>query len=451
MLCGSGARVTNFNQMVHYMIAKPHKANNAILTNIAATKDVRYKVTLGVSYVLVVIIWSLTIPFSGAPDESTHFYLLDYIFTLHEFPNTINIPQAFSGEVTHHTWRAGSFWYHGLPFPHVVGGLITTTIASFLLPENLLYIGARVFNWILAGFFIAALYRIARAHKLLPRTSALIAIAICLIPQVSFIFSYFNSDAYGITVIALSLASLLEFTRKQTPTKAIQLGACVGLLLLAKLYFLPSLVFITAIIIAKSFGNAINIKLTATAIVTALIVAAPMLLFTYSTFGEITGVSGQVAFVEMHRNDPGSTAGTCYLVCGDKLINFQSLAPWLRMSAMSYFSVTGWMNIYIPSWQYTIAMLVGCLAIAAAIFSTTAIYPKLEKKDFYLEHALPLVMILGMIPSIVILSILGSQLAMPQPQGRYLFVTIPFMAYMLALTCRAFIIKPETSNLEHTK
>ncbi|WP_095094822.1 DUF2142 domain-containing protein [Pseudomonas sp. Irchel 3A5] len=432
------------------MIATPHRTDNAILTSVAATQqDARYKIMLGVSYILLVIIWSFTIPFSGAPDESTHFYLLDYIFTLHEFPTTINTPQAFSGELTHHTWRAGSFWYHGLPFPHVVGGLITTTIASYLLPENLLYLGARIFNWTLAGLFITALYRIARAHELLPRTSALIAVAVSLIPQVSFIFSYFNSDAYGITVIAMSLAALLDLNSRPTLNNAIQLGACVGLLLLAKLYFLPSIVFIVAIIISRLYFKGINLKLMAALLASALIVAAPMLIFTYSTFGEITGVSGQVAFVEMHRNDPGSTAGTCYLICGDKLINFQTLAPWLRMSAMSYFSVTGWMNIYIQSWQYMIAEVVGCTAIATALLSTIFSYKKLEKKDFYLEHALPLIMILGMIPSIVILSIIGSQLAMPQPQGRYLFVTIPFMAYMLALTCRAFTMKSKLSVSEH--
>lgn len=394
----------------------------------------RYRVIFAAgAFFLLVIAWSVTIAFHGAPDESTHYYLLDYLYTTHHLPVSTTIDQPFHGKLTGHTWQPGDFWYHGLPFPHVLGGLTTSYLLASLLPPDLGFLAARAFNWGLAPIFFISICQIAESVCARRLTAMIIATAVCLIPQVTFIFSYFNSDAYGITAVAITLAACLRFLTKPNLGRAFLLGLSIALLLLAKLYFLPAIVFIAVRVVADCVvGRRYSPRKLAIICVTAFIAAAPMLIMTYMSWGEITGVSGQAAFVEMHRNDPGSLAGTCYVGCPGAVVNVETLAPWLNLSLKSYFSVTGWMNVFIPSFNYTIAALLFAVLIGMAIVMAITRLSGQPRSAYVLDDVLPTVMAIGIFPAILLFSILGSQLSMPQPQGRYLFVTIPFIAFLAA-------------------
>lgn len=392
----------------------------------------RYRVIfVAGAFFSLVIAWSVTIAFHGAPDESTHYYLLDYLYTTHHLPVTTTIGQPFHGKLSGHTWQPGDFWYHGLPFPHVLGALTTSYLLAPLLPPELGFMAARAFNWVLAPIFLLSLYQIALSVCVRRLTALTIAAAVCLIPQVTFIFSYFNSDAYGITSVAISLAMCLRFLAKPNLGRAFLLGLSIALLLLAKLYFLPAMVFIVVRVVAACvIGRQYSPRKLAIIGGVAFLAAAPMLIVTYTSWGEITGVSGQAAFVEMHRNDPGSLAGTCYLGCPGAVVNVATLTPWLNLSLKSYFSVTGWMNVFIPDFNYTIAALFFAVLIGMAIAMAVKALPGQSRSAYVLNDALPVVMAIGIFPAILLFSILGSQLSMPQPQGRYLFVTIPFIAFL---------------------
>ncbi|QKZ06178.1 hypothetical protein [Pseudomonas eucalypticola] len=397
-------------------------------------KDRPVRLTLASAFVALVVLWSLTIAFHGAPDESTHFFLLDYLYTNHHFPLHTVIDQPFHGTVSLHTWAPGDFWYHGLPFPHVLGGLVTTYVGSFILPQNLLYLGARAFNWLLAGLFFSAIYRIGTSQNLGTKRAALIAGIICLIPQVTFIFAYFNSDAYGITVIALALAALLEYKATPTLKTALAAGFFIGLTCLAKIYFLPSLVFFAVTLTLQTVCvKPSRTRLLALILLTAFVTCLPMLAYTYHLFGEVSGVSGQAEFVNMHRESAAAAGGTCYLMCKNGLVDLHTLIPWLTTSAKSYFSLTGWMSIALSQTHYIIALAAMTGLVLATLFLLIRKPANFALKDFNLNFAIPSIMILGLFPAIVLFSIIGSQLAMPQPQGRYLFVTIPFLGYLIAM------------------
>lgn len=395
---------------------------------------IRYQLLLGIFYFLVVTLWSVGIGFHGAPDEATHFFLLEYLKTFHSLPGATEPSQLFIGPISGWPWHPGAFWYHGLPFPHVLGALVTSYSFGWLLPDDLGYLAVRSFNWLLGPVFICALFRIAHRSGMQKKSAAMAALLIALIPQVSFVFSYFNSDAYGLTSIALTLSALLGFSKAPGRLTAIYLGASLGLLILAKLYFLPALVFVAIMFFAyQHLGNRRPTEHLSTVAIVALIIAAPMLVVTYLKFGEITGISGQLEFVAMHKSNPGLGFGTCYIGCADHFFNTETIWPWLSLATKSYFSVTGWMDTYLPPPYYMGAALLLIVFVVGAIFQTVRLYTPDSKKHFVLNNVLPLVMVLGLFPSIIFFSILGSQNALPQPQGRYLFVTIPFLAILIAI------------------
>lgn len=394
----------------------------------------RYQRLLACAYFLVLAVWSVGIAFNGAPDESTHFFLLEYLKAFHSIPVAAEPIQAFTGPISGHTWQPGDFWYHGLPFPHVVGALITSYGFSWALPSDMAYLAARSFNWLLGAVFICALFRIAYRSGMREKHAAIAALVICLIPQVSFVFSYFNSDAWGLTSIALLLSALMGFLKEPKKYTAICFGGALGLVLMAKLYFLPALVFAAVMICATHFFGRKNFtKHLSTSLAIAIVIAGPMLILTYAKFGEVTGISGQLAFVAMHRSNPAAGFGTCYLGCNGHLVEMSNALPWLTLTLKSYFSVTGWMNIFLPDRYYVIAALALAVLILGAIRKGISSYSRSRTTDVLLTRILPLILIIGLFPSIVILSLLASQSSLPQPQGRYLFVTIPFLVILIAL------------------
>ncbi|WP_122367199.1 DUF2142 domain-containing protein [Pseudomonas coronafaciens] len=397
------------------------------------TNKIRYELMLALGYFIFLALWSVGTPFNGGPDEATHFFLLEYLKAFHSLPNATEPGQTFNGLISNHTWQQGAFWYHGLPFPHVIGALITSYGLGWMLPDELGYLAARCFNWLLGAVFICALFRIAHRAGMPKKSAALGALIIALIPQVSFLFSYFNSDAFGLMSVALLISALLGFLKVPSKPAALCLGGAIGLMFLAKLYLLPALVFVVVLLAAHHFmGNKSLKRHISTMIIVAAIISVPMLLVTFLKYGEISGISGQVDFVALHKNNPAAGFGTCYIGCSGHLLNMENVLPWLSLTLTSYFSTTGWMNIFLPSTYYVGAAVLFILLVTAALIQTGRVYLRDNKRVFLLNYLLPLVMILGLFPSIILLSLIASQNSLPQPQGRYLFVTIPFLAILIA-------------------
>ena len=402
--------------------------------------DFRCQLLLAAFYLILVCAWSLGIAFNGAPDESTHFFLLEFLYKFHSLPAAIEPREPMLGMISGRTWQLGEFWYHGLPFPHVLGAWLTAKIGGWFLPTDMLYIAARSFNWILGSVFICALFRTARSLGSTLLVSALIAISVSLIPQVTFVFSYLNSDGYGLASIALMLSTLVSFTHSPTRKRALYLGLAIGMMLMAKLYFLPALVFTAVtLMVNRAFNNERLFAHLPTALVAAIVVAAPMLFLVYVNYGEISGVSGQIDFVNMHKLNPAAGFGTCYIFCNGQILNHSNLIPWLGLTLTSYFSVTGWMNIFIANFYYTVAALVFLTIVFASIYQARRVIKSEATKAVVVDFILPVVMILGLYPAMILLSLVASQNSLPQPQGRYLFVTIPFLGFLLSITSQRLV------------
>jgi ABC-type Mn2+/Zn2+ transport system permease subunit len=244
--------------------------------------------------------------------------------------------------------------------------------------------------------------------------------------------------------VALTLSTLLGYLAHPIRRKAIYLGAALGALFLAKVYFFPAIVFIALLLLAKYYLKRSHWKNHLIAIViTALIFALPMLFVTYIHYGEISGFAGQAAFVQLHKTNPAAGYGTCFFACPDHLINPDTLIPWASLTLKSYFSVTGWMNVALPNGYYKIACLLFIGLIIFSLYQAIANRKLVEKNQFSIDYVIPLVLILGMFPSIFILSLLASQKSLPQPQGRYLFVTIPFLCILLSTATQQMLLRCE--------
>lgn len=408
----------------------------------AASTDFRCQLSLAACYFLLVAVWSSGIAFNSAPDESTHFFLLEFLNKFHTLPASSEPHEALTGLISGHTWQRGEFWYHGLPFPHIMGALLTTKIGSWFLPADLLYLGARSFNWLLGAVFVCALFRTARAVGCSILIAALIATSIALIPQVTFVFSYLNSDGYGLASIALLISTTFDYINSPTRKRAMYLGLTIGLMMLAKLYFLPALVFAAVTLaVNRVFNNRQVLSHLPTILIAALIIATPMLFIVYLKYGEVSGISGQMDFVAMHKLNPAAGYGTCYFLCTDAVLNTKNLLPWLHLTFASYFSVTGWMNIFIAKSYYSTAAGLFLFLIGAALYQIHPVSRTESWKEITINYILPIVMIIGLYPAITLLSLIASQNSLPQPQGRYLFVTIPFVGLLISLTAKRAIAR----------
>jgi hypothetical protein len=382
-------------------------------------------------------VWSSQIGYNQAPDEVTHFFLIEYIWQFGAIPRPgIDPVQAFVGALTHQTFNSDMFWYYGLPFVHSLGAVATAWLFGPIFGEGSGYLAARSFNWIMAAVFLFSQFQIAAI--LLRRRGAaavVVGLVVALIPQVTFVFSYMNSDGLGLASVSLMVWALASALERRQVTDYIALGAAIGLVILTKLYFYPAIVYVVMIIAAAWIVSPAqrNANALAAATVAAALVSMPVIAMTYAYFGEFTGVQGQFDFTRLHQANAAAGYGTCYLVCEDAIVNTATLGPWLQTLWRSFFGVFGWMQIPLsqPVFQGVFAPITG-LAILGSGF---AIWKSLARGDWFSGFAIALYW--AMVSGTVLMSIISSQTTLPQPQGRYIFVAIPLAGMVIVLTGKA--------------
>lgn len=387
-------------------------------------------------FVVCVGSYSIVIPWNGGPDEVTHFFLLEYLYKFGELPRPgIDPVEPFIGILSGHEFRSSDFWYWGIPFVNVLGAWATAHLFAPLLPNDLGFLGARAFNWFLAVPFALAVIAVARTFVPNRWLGLVAAGSVLLIPQVIFIFSTFNSDAFGVTVVAVTLLAFERVRHSPTLGRSFIFGLGCGLILTTKLYFFPSLVFFSCIYGLQAARGRISWdsqKIGAT-IAALVLAAAPMLILTYVQYGEVTGASGQFYFSELNRSKATAGYGTCYLLCDGMLWNWANVSAWVRLVYASFFGVLGWMNIFLPSVFYQkVFPFIGLslLILTTLRIAQTALTDR-RRNTLLVEMSVRLALFWLMVLFTVLLSLISSQMTLPQPQGRYIFVVIPFLPLVI--------------------
>ena len=205
-----------------------------------------------VGYVALVTAWSFLIALNGGPDEINHLFLVEYILQFGSIPKPQVDPVVpFVGHLTGVEFPNGMPWYAGLPFLHSLCAAAIAKFVSAALPSGAGYFGARLFDWLLGGIFVFTLIRVLLWSGLQPLAVRLIALLIAIIPQVTFIFAYFNHDAFGVVAVTLALHAFLRVVKQSGSVlpDAIYFGASCGLVLLSKPYHYSALMFFTLMLL----------------------------------------------------------------------------------------------------------------------------------------------------------------------------------------------------------
>jgi hypothetical protein len=243
----------------------------------------------------------------------------------------------------------------------------------------------------------------------------MIALSVCLIPQVIFIFSYLNQDAFALTsasLVLLSCTLALDRGRRHgtLPTSAVLfLGISLGLLLSSKYnYFalLPAIFIYLAYILRSTIPERRGQWLAIIKIfVIAGLIAGPWYLRNLVLYGDLLG--GKFLIETMSKFHPLGTARTM----NPSNIEFLVDNGWFYTNFRSFFAVFGFMSLFLGSFWYLIAALLVTIAIGGALFLAGGS-----------QHSKgPVFIALGTTVLIIAMSAYHSLAIDFQAQGRYLF------------------------------
>lgn len=265
-----------------------------------------------------------------------------------------------------------------------------------------------------AAFLVLAL----AAWRAAPRT---LLPAVCLLwtPQVWYVFSYFNSDAFPFFLsflICLVIGQPGPLSWKRAAPAAILLG----LLLLAKHNYWPFAVF-AVLFLAWQAGPKRALAVAGL----ALAVAAP-LLARDAVINRFEKEERKAALREEYASEafkpsrlgaPGADAGLALRAQGVRFPEMFTQRHWTRRITRSFGGVYGHMDVLSPPAYYIVQnFLFGFLFLAAAVA---------WRRGWTWPRGVLLLMAAGAGLAVILIAALFCWMYDFQPQGRYLFPLLP--------------------------
>jgi hypothetical protein len=398
-------------------------------------------------------VMSLTSDYNRHPDEIHHFEAARY-YVSHFVPPEIGDPTVRD---SYSVWGVSYLNYHWIEY-FLAGKFILLTRA--LTGDELL--SARLFS--VALFFGLSIFFVWRSRT---DPDVLLLPALLLVtPQVWYIFSYVNNDAFPLTIsfilayqVAHPESSLSRFLRGDNLHGALVGGLLVGLLLISKTNYYAFLIF-AGLWLAYRFPlfrsteakpridlNRIR-RYGAIAIVAVLILTFRCSLDFYVN-GETNFVA--VSYLNYFTGDfekqdsrlmkyqeeiaappfkPSTIerdlAGTYPgLRLKDKGVGYFEIffeREWLKASFQSFTGVYGYLNIFASKFYYlAMALIYAVLAAAVVVL--------LMRRRRRADLVCLVCVVVGAAISVFVSSYLSWSYAF-QPQGRYLFPILPMIAVL---------------------
>jgi hypothetical protein len=367
--------------------------------------------------------------FNAHPDEYLHFETARY-FVAHLLPPALDDPAA-----------APSFGHYGVSYlqdldmSYFLMGKFMAVLAWLHSPE----IAARLGNVLL--FLVVAGYALTRLRGSLAASILLIS------PQIWYVFSYVNGDAWALAVALVAVVQLAtedsylnRYLRAQNwRTRAgggFAFAGLLVLLLMAKRNYYLFLPFIGLVAAWKTFVWERGIPKVRLAAKWAAIVLAALVLY----------VPARVAHAAINRFDlprlrteqaekfaaPGyrpseiaAGKGAPRMVLRKQGVPFTDLFSkyrWATTSFESFCGVYHWMSLRGPGVYYAV---MGVLYTALLVMIGFG-FRKLPRREVVLGVA-----VLAACAAVILLSAYHSWTADFQPQGRYLFPVLPMLAFVL--------------------
>jgi hypothetical protein len=259
-----------------------------------------------------------------------------------------------------------------------------------------------------------------------------------LSPQIWYIFSYFNGDAFGFFVGTFLILELSKLIRDpETTVPPIKIGLWLGLLVLAKRNYyalIPVLGGVAVwhwIFFSKVGQRQVLLKKWLKVVVLAAMIALPKIVY-QQWVNDFNLSEKRVAQMEKTAA-PGfkpSQVTASYspwhvnmYAKGRPFQELLSVYQWHSLSFKSMVGVYGWMNVFSPTWYYGAIFLLYILLFGRLL---------LPSRPFVLpEVILTAIAIFGMAAS-CLASFMNSWTVAFQAQGRYLFPVFCIFLLLLA-------------------
>lgn len=398
------------------------------------------------------------------PDELIHGDAFCY-FQNHAWPPPLNsdglrygpdgMSRVYNGEIVYWLWGrigaagAPAFAYLGAAAGQIANyfqpGPADSPFHAFLplvaAPPFCLFDmrSYRLLNTALLAVTLAVLLYCGRRH-LWP---LLLAAIISCVPQVIYVYSYANSDAWGLSMsIFLFTFAVTKRRPLAAPAPALVLGVLTGLVILSKQPFWVTLPFSYLWIAAGSGWERLKQWTAAerrTAarnalllIVTVLVVVAPLkLIYPLSTPHYQQGVEQMREDKAVAGFRPSSLSYPGFRLAS-RGVPFSTVwrnAEWYQSSALSLYGKFGYMTVALPSLHYW--AIGGLLLLFVAL---TYGYGVARWKLLANSVKLALCASPAFVAISVLASLYNSWTYDNQPQGRYLFPALIPLALMLSVT-----------------
>lgn len=375
-------------------------------------------VATGLIFVMVV-----TIRFNAHPDEDLHFKAAQYYMSYW-------LPPEVGDARSEYTYSYFGISYLDEPdIVYFLTGKVSKALRITGLPPYLL---TRAFNFAL----FVALFLILLKYSLqieIPLYGILL-----LSPQLWYVFSYFNGDAFGFFVgscLMLELSRIIKNPKRAIP--AIRIGLWLGMLTLAKRNYyvlIPILVGVAvwhAIFYSKVGQRRGLAKAWLNVLLVAAVIALPKIGY-QQWVNEFDLPEKRVAQMEKSAA-PGFKPSQVTASYSPWHVNMRakgrpfqelfSVHQWHSISFESMVGVYGWMNVFSPTWYYWAIFLLYALLLIRLCLPSWPLDVS--------ELTLTIIGISGMV-AIWVVSFLNSWTVAFQAQGRYLFPLFCIFLLLLA-------------------
>jgi hypothetical protein len=301
------------------------------------------------------------------------------------------------------------------------------------------YIMFRLFNVLLFVVTLAIVFTVGARHQI----AAAVGIVLLTVPQVTYLYSYANSDAWGLSMsVFLGVFALTQTDPLSSRREAILLALLTAGVLLAKEPFWVTLVFAYGLLgwrlIARRRAED---RLPARALAAngaAFLLGLGLLLAPYRIVYPLSqggNLAAQIEQIREERAEPSRRPSTP-TAPGYRLrargIPFNQILfniHWHGTSYMSFYGLFGWMAVPSPRVAYVVAFSVASLN---GVLTTVT----LKRRWPATPSTLRLALLLSLLTAGLILgaSLYHSWSYDYQPQGRYLFAALVPIAVWMAGT-----------------
>jgi 4-amino-4-deoxy-L-arabinose transferase-like glycosyltransferase len=395
------------------------------------------------------LLWAHVIPFGRAPDERAHFALASFIY-LHDRLPILNrdIPVVVVSP-------------ENPPDPyatHPPGGYLLSSTLAHLFPgqrEDLPLRYGSAFTVALAVPFLLATFAL-----IFPRSAALplaLTSVAVLLPQVTFLSAYINSDAFAVLAGATLFAALAwGHLRAWTWYRCLALGLAAGLVILSRYNAYPllpvALVTFLVGLYPQRWTRAFLRLSLALAATTAL--AYPWLAHNQKHYNELLPLKTLESAQTKALGQPFNT----FQRQGQSHLDLLTKSTWPRVTFESTLGFFDHLSVGYPQWVYTTGMYVGLTALlgllaAAALLRRDGSARFLARAPLLPEcHPRSPALLLASAASLLALLALSLHLSLTrdfQPQGRYLLPALPALIFLLYSGLRTLIAWARSPRSAH--